>query len=204
MKRKSSTEGTTSSNCSRVTESLGRSPDTTVHDNSDKNINSDAESEREYDDSPGEVSDLITSVDSSKNLSLSSNSHTISKTVPGSLTDNSRLTLTNTMNESQCTSLSDTDLPADNTVDTTILPSTNISDVSNKSSNSNVGTCVHDDSDQLGSSTKSIDSQERCFGSLLLAASPSLNAMNPLCERVDCGETPVIERLLFQDLVWGR
>ncbi|XP_014482528.1 PREDICTED: uncharacterized protein LOC106748483 isoform X2 [Dinoponera quadriceps] len=138
-----------SSNCS-LNESLECSPNPTVHDSSEKNISSDVESERDYDDSPGEVSELVSSFDSSKNLSLSSNSMSF-----GSSADNSQeIDAADTTNGSQCTSLSDTKLP-DNTVDSTSLSDENNSN----SSNNNNGTNV--DGDLLDGSIKSISSRER-------------------------------------------
>lgn len=162
---------------SSIDDSVRENSTSTAHDSSDKNLTTDDESERNDHDSLEEASDLIGSLDSSQNLSSSNDS--IADTTNGSTTDNQHdRSSSDSANESQCTSHSDTNLPS-NTVDSIALSNNNIDA---QSSNNNIGTNVHDGNDQLDSTAKSKNSQERCFWSLLLATSTSFNAISSLHE----------------------
>lgn len=112
--------------------------DSIIHDDNNENVN--AESERDY-DSPEEISDLITSLESSQqNLSLSRDTETDNTLVktPTNISSDSchDVTLTTTLNETCLNTSTDTNSPIITNIDNTV--SLNDNDSENQCLNNNI------------------------------------------------------------------
>lgn len=150
-----------SSDHSRVTESLECSSNTLIegsasHDDSDENTNSDIESERN-DDSPIEVSDIVTSFESKRNLSLSrdaDNGTPIDVLCDTSSNNCHSLTPTNIANDTCTITPSDPSSPICKTLVSNTV-SINHSDFDSKCLNNNIRKSVDED-DHLSNSQLSL------------------------------------------------
>lgn len=111
--------------------SYGLCNTSSIRDDSHENVN--AESERDYDSPEEEISDLVTSLESSQqNLSLSRDSETDNTLVktPTNISNDScqDVTLTNTLNETCPNTPSDTNSPIITNIDNTISSNNNNSE----------------------------------------------------------------------------
>lgn len=137
----------------------------TIHDDSNRSVNADAECERDYDSPEEEISDLITSLEpSQQNLSLSKDSETDNMLVKTSTNISSDswhdATLTNTLNETCPNTPSNTNSPIIPNIDNTI--SSNNNDSEDQCLNNNIKGNI-DVGSLLDSPPESVNSKGRRY-----------------------------------------
>lgn len=143
--------------------SYGLCDTSSICDDSNENVNANAESERDYDSPEEEISDLVTSLESSQpNLSLSRDSETDNTLVktPTNISSDSchDVTLTNTLNETCPNTPSDTNSPIITNIDNTI--SSNNNDSEDQCLNNNIKGSI-DVGSLLDSPPESVNSKGR-------------------------------------------
>lgn len=150
-------------NCSYEPSSNTSVLDSTMHDDNNETVNTDAECERDYDSPEEEMSDLVMSLESSQqNLSLSRDSKTDSplvKTPTNISSDNCRDVTLNTPNETYPNTPTDTNSPTTNS-DNTILSNNN--DSEDQCMNNNIKGSI-DVSSILDSPPESVNSKGRRY-----------------------------------------
>lgn len=145
--------------------SYGLCDTSSICDDSNENVNANAESERDYDSPEEEISDLVTSLESSQpNLSLSRDSETDNTLVktPTNISSDSchDVTLTNTLNETCPNTPSDTNSPIITNIDNTI--SSNNNDSEDQCLNNNIKGSI-DVGSLLDSPPESVNSKGRRY-----------------------------------------